>query len=58
MHCPIKVKNFFSIYHNTNCQVLYLSFGTSKEVVTKYICLSDNNIQYLLTVSRLNDLMN
>ena len=20
---------FFSIYHNTNCQVLYLSFGTS-----------------------------
>ena len=23
-HCPIK---FFSIYHNTNCQVLYLSFG-------------------------------
>ena len=32
-HCPIKVKvhsiisKFFSIYHNTNCQVLYLSFG-------------------------------
>ena len=33
-NCAIKVKvtaslqNFFSIYHNTNCQVLYLSFGT------------------------------
>ena len=30
-HRPIKVKvtlKFFSICHNTNCQVLYLSFGT------------------------------
>ena len=27
-HCLIKVKEFFFIYHNTNCQVLYLSFGT------------------------------
>ena len=25
-HCPIKVK--VSIYHNTNCQGPYLSFGT------------------------------
>ena len=34
-HCPIKGQGhgvtlkFFSIYHNTNCQVLYLSFRTS-----------------------------
>ena len=33
-HCEIKVKvtsvtlKLFSIYHNTNYQVLYLSFGT------------------------------
>ena len=27
--------NFFSIYHNTNCQVLYLSFGICEEVVIK-----------------------
>ena len=44
-HCPIKVKvfhgvtlKFFSIYHSANCQVPYLSFGTSKEVVIKYVC--------------------
>ena len=31
---------FFSIYHNTNCQVLYLSFGTWWEVLIKYrICV-------------------
>ena len=29
---------FFSIYHNTNCQFLYLSFGTRKEVAIKYVC--------------------
>ena len=34
-HCPIKYQGhgvtlkFFFIYHNTNCQVLYLSLGTS-----------------------------
>ena len=32
---------FFSIYHNTNCQVLYLSSGTWQEVVFKYVCSSD-----------------
>ena len=31
---------FFSIYHNTNCQVLYLSFGTCKEVVIKYMSVN------------------
>ena len=30
---------FFSIYHNTNCQVLYLSFGTWYEVLIKYACV-------------------
>ena len=46
---------FFSIYHNTNCQVLYLSFGICSEVVIKYVCYSDNNIyiQYLLITARL-----
>ena len=27
----------FSIYHNSNCQVLYHSFGTGLEVVIKYV---------------------
>ena len=49
---------FFSIYHNTNCKVLYLSFGPSKEVVINYVCLSDNIIQDLLISSRLNDFTN
>ena len=37
-HCPSQGQGhgvtlkFFSIYHNTNCQVLYLSFGTSLSV--------------------------
>ena len=34
---------FPSIYHNTNCQVLYLSFGTSQEAVIKNMVSSDNN---------------
>ena len=47
----------FSFYHNTNCQVLYLSFGACEEVVNKYVCQSDNNnIQDLLISSRLKDL--
>ena len=29
-------------YHNTNCQVLYLSFGICYKVVAKYVYLSDN----------------
>ena len=29
---------YFSIYHNANCQVLYLSFGTGYEVVINYVC--------------------
>ena len=32
-HCPTK-----DIYHNTKCHVLYLSFGTCKEVVIKCVC--------------------
>ena len=34
---------FFSIYHNTNCQILYLSFGTEWEVVIKDGGSSDSN---------------
>ena len=42
-HCLMKVKvkviiKFVSIYHNTNCQVLYLSFGTCYKVVIKDVC--------------------
>ena len=29
---------FFSIYHNTKCQVLYLSFGTCQESVFNCVC--------------------
>ena len=29
---------FLSIYHNTNCQTLYLSFGASQEAAIKYVC--------------------
>ena len=29
---------FFFIYHNTNCQVLYLNFGTFYEVGNTYVC--------------------
>ena len=29
---------FFTIYHNTACQVLYISFGTYKEDVIKSVC--------------------
>ena len=47
-----------SICHIANCQVLYLSFGAGQEVVIKYACSSDNNIQNSLIMSRLNDLMN
>ena len=32
--------NFFSIYHNTNCQVVYLSFGTCKEVYILMLYIS------------------
>ena len=35
---------FFSIYHNTNCQVLYLSFGTRSEVLIKCVCSADTII--------------
>ena len=28
LYQEIEKQSFFSIYHNTNCQVLYLSFGT------------------------------
>ena len=34
-HCTIKVKitaGIFSIYHNTNCQVLYLNFGFGRKL--------------------------
>ena len=37
---------FFSIYHNTNCQVLCLSFGTWQEAVIKCMCSSGN---YMIT---------
>ena len=38
---------FFPIYHNTNCQLLYLSFETRKEVMIKYVCSSDIIVQHL-----------
>ena len=42
---------FFSIYHNTNCQVLYISFGTIMEAVIKYVCSSDNYTTFMNMVT-------
>ena len=44
-HHRLKSRSWlFPIYHNTNCQVLYLSFGTRQETVIKYVCSSDINV--------------
>ena len=41
---------FFSIYHNTNCQVLYLGLGTCYDIAVKYVCYSDNIQDLLISV--------
>ena len=35
------------IYRNTNCQVLFLNFGTSLDAYIKHIRSYDNNIKFM-----------
>ena len=53
-HCnPSKIS---LIYHNTNCQVLQLNFGTSSEAYVKHVCSTNNNTQYFLVLSCVNSI--